>query len=163
MCHGPLLLCSRRTPGCSAWSSTPTRTCPSTRRTSSRCTAARNATRCLRTSTPSQSPRTAACCKVSVCVCLSLSLPPSPFASRSLSPLFYFVPLLSPHRKRSWFCAALLSPGTCSWEWLCLHISVSWWCGYSRWCVWEGGGVWLFVVDVAGAWGCSVCVLCFVC
>lgn len=46
------------------WSSTPTRTYPSTRRTSLRCTGGRRGTRCLHTSTPSLSQRTAACSKV---------------------------------------------------------------------------------------------------
>lgn len=46
------------------WSSTPTRTYPSTRRTSLRCTGGRRGMRCLHTSTPSLSQHTAACSKV---------------------------------------------------------------------------------------------------
>lgn len=54
----------RRIRGCSAWSSTLTRTCPSTQSPSWRCTGARNATKCPRTSTPYQKLPIGACCKV---------------------------------------------------------------------------------------------------
>lgn len=58
------VLSPRRIRGCSVWSSTLTRTCPSTRSPSWRCTGARNATKCPLTSTPFQRPPIAACCKV---------------------------------------------------------------------------------------------------
>lgn len=54
----------RHTLAYSVWSSTPTRTCPSIQRTSLRCTEGRRGMRCLHTSMPSQSQRTAACFKV---------------------------------------------------------------------------------------------------
>lgn len=50
--------------GCSAWSSTLIRTCPSTQSPSWRCTGARNGRKCPLTSTPYQRPPIAACCKV---------------------------------------------------------------------------------------------------
>lgn len=65
----------RRTLACSVWSSTPTRTCPSTQRTSSRCTGGRRGTRCLHTSTLSRSRHTAVCFKVRRTV--ALLSPPS--------------------------------------------------------------------------------------
>lgn len=66
----------------SVWSSIPTKTCPSTPRTSLRCTGARRGTKCPLTSTPSQSLRTDACYKVSValpqnaltCQCMDFNL-----------------------------------------------------------------------------------------
>lgn len=57
----------RRTPGCSAWWWTLTRCCPSTPKRSSRCTRARNGTRCRRTSTPSRTTPTGTWCRVTVC------------------------------------------------------------------------------------------------
>lgn len=54
----------RHTLGFSAWSSTPTRTCPSIQRTSLRCTEGRRGMRCLRTFMPSLNQHTAACFKV---------------------------------------------------------------------------------------------------
>lgn len=66
--HVSVTLCCvqfpRRIRGCSAWSSTLTRTCPSTQSPSWRCTGARNARKCPLTSMPYQRPPIAACCKV---------------------------------------------------------------------------------------------------
>ena len=64
-----VLCVSRHIQGCSAWWWTLTRTCPSTQSPSWRCTAAKNATRCPRTSTPYQRPPIAACYKVLNTIC----------------------------------------------------------------------------------------------
>lgn len=69
--RGPVLqvslgsLFGRHTLASSAWWSTPTSNCPSTRRRSWTCTRARRGTRCHPTSTPSPTRPTGACCKVS--------------------------------------------------------------------------------------------------
>lgn len=56
----------RRTRVCSVWWWIPTKCCQYTQKRLSRCTRARNATRCRRTSTPSQTTPTGTCCRVSL-------------------------------------------------------------------------------------------------
>lgn len=84
----PSVCLSRHIQDCSAWWWILTRTCPSTQSPSWRCTGAKNATRCHRTSTPYQKLPIAACYKVLSPIChlwpwLTLTLWPTRMSSIS--------------------------------------------------------------------------------